>query len=146
MSHKINFDFGVSVDGQSFRAGTRSFTVNTYDSVDHTVDALETIDGGPDEPGTADLTEVLPDVPEQVQVFVLLASTYGDQLEFALGEASSRDSEEFEPLTEPLFLLGDQFARRVADDGTDQDVLITNSLESEVRIRVLVGRDSSATP
>ena len=143
MSHQINFDFGVSVNGQAFRTGTRSFSVNTYDSVDHTVGALVDPDSGPVEPGEANLTEILPDSPGQVQVFVLLASTYSEQLEFVLGEASNRASEEFETLTEPIFLLGDQFARRVADDGSDQDLLVTNHLESEVRIRVLIGRDSS---
>lgn len=145
MSHSINFDFGISVDGQSFRTGTRSFTVNTYDSVDHTVAALKVHEDGTREPGKADLTEVLPDTPDQVQFFVLLASTYSEKLEFALGDAGNRGGESFEKLTEPLFLLGDQFASRVAEDGTDQDLLITNHEESEVRIRALVGRDSASS-
>lgn len=144
MSHSITFDFGVAVDGQSFRTGTRSFSVNTYDSVDHTVDALVVNQNSPNEPGEADLTEVLPDTPDQVQFFVLLASQYSEKIEFALGEAGNRGSESFEKLTQPLFVLGDQFADRVASDGTDQDLLITNHLESEVRVRVLVGRDSSS--
>ena len=130
MPHQINISFDASVDGQTVVSSTRSFSANVYDSIDHTIDK--------DTTGEVTIADVLPADPKQVHVLVLTADVYGDSLEFKF------DGGSFSPLNHPLLLLGPQVDALLSQPG--QNLIVKNGTDATVRLRVLVGRESSSTP
>jgi len=130
MPHQINISFDASVDGQTFVSSTRSFSTNAYDSIDHTI--------AEDTTSEVTIADVLPEDPTQVRVLILAADVYGPSLEFTFGGDS------LSSLENPLLLFGAQVNTLLDQPG--QDLVVKNGTQSTVRIRVLVGRESSSTP
>lgn len=129
MSHQINLSFDATVDGQTFVSSTRSFSANAYDSIDHTI--------AKDTTSEVTIADVLPKKPKQVRVLLLTADIYGASLEFKFKGGS------LSPLEDPLLLFGPQVDTLLGQPG--QNLIVKNGTGSDVRLRVLVGRQSSAT-
>ena len=130
MPHQINISFDASVDGQSFVSSTRSFSANVYNSIDHTI--------AEDTTSEVTIADVLPADPTQVHVLIVTADTYGESLKYKFTGGS------LSALEDPLILFGPQVDTLLSQPG--QDLVVQNETESNVRIRVLVGRESSSMP
>lgn len=130
MPHQINLSFDATVDGQTFVSSTRTFSANAYDSIDHTI--------AEDTTSEVTIADVLPADPTQVRVLLLTADVYGESLKFKF------DGGGLSPLEDPLLLFGPQVDTLLSQPG--QNLIVENGTGSDVRLRVLVGRESSSTP
>lgn len=129
MPHKIDVNFDVSVDGQSYTSGTRTFSANAYDSIDHTIDK--------DTTSEVTISDVLPADPAEVHALILTASAYGEdlKLKFEGGTLSA--------LHHPILLFGGQVSTFL--DGPNENLVVKNETGSDIHIRVLVARESSSS-
>lgn len=130
MPHQINISFDASVDGQTFVSNTRTFSASVYDSIDHTI--------AKDTTSEVTIADVLPADPKQVHVLILTADVYGESLEYKFKGRS------LSALQHPLILFGPQVDALLSQPG--ENLVVKNGTGSDVRIRVLVGRESASTP
>lgn len=133
MPYQINVSYDISVDGQTFVSDTRSFAANVYDSMDHTI-AKDTTE-------KVTIADVLPEEVGDVRVLALAADIYSKtdgKLQYEFGDGSSLSE-----LKDPLILFGDQVDTLLNQPG--EDLMVKNDTGEDVRIRVLVGRESSST-
>lgn len=121
----------VQIGGAATQSATHSLKVEAYDLIDVVVPAESGGTAGEVE------VEVQPGGAGQVQLLMITADSYGDQLTYSVADGSSDVR-----LNAPQLMAGGGAVGLLGN--TQNTITFSNATTSDVAVRILVGRD--ATP